>query len=322
MNNHLISIVVPVYNVSMYLRDCLETILRQTYNNFELILVDDGSTDDSGKICEFYSSKDNRVSVIHQNNGGLSSARNAGIEVAQGSYITFVDSDDYLSVYYLQMLYEAIVKNEAEISICDFKSVAENNKPELEEKIKNKIDEVLLSPQNAIKNVYLDKYHGVDFVAWAKLYKTSLFKDAGISYPEGRLHEDTFTTYKLLYIAKKVVYIDVPLYFYRNREGSITTVAFNIKRLDMLDATREECHFLRDRNERELTQFAVKDHLHKTKFVISSIMSSRTMDKNVLQRVCDGLKQDLDEYRDYINLKQKLYYKGLAYWPKLILKGK
>ena len=122
-NKYNISIVVPVYNVANFLDECIKTILDQSYDDFELILVDDGSTDESGSICDYYSKLDERVKVIHQKNGGLSDARNTGINISNGQFITFIDSDDYIAKDYIEKLYFSIIENNADICMCDFKKV-------------------------------------------------------------------------------------------------------------------------------------------------------------------------------------------------------
>jgi len=318
--NNIITVVVPIYNVSKYLNACIDSILNQNYRNLEVILVDDGSTDESAKICDEYEKKDARIIVFHKKNGGLSSARNVGIDNATGEFITFIDSDDYVGPTFIETLYESIRNWDSQISMCDFLRVDENK--ELDEIVINNSprQEDFFSPEEAIKNVYSSDYHGIDFVAWAKLYRIELFTTTGIRYPEGKLHEDTFTTYKLFYEAKKLSYVDYPLYYYRIREGSIMNAQFNLKRLDMLEATREMCDFLRRKGHKELLKLAFIEHLHNTKKIISEMLQSPNVDKTDIKSVCKDLKRDISYYKDCISLERYIYYSWIASNPGILLK--
>ena len=213
MKNELISIVVPVYNVEKYLTRCIESLINQTCNNLEIILVDDGSTDKSGKICDNYSKKDKRIKVIHKKNGGLSDARNTGIDIASGKYIGFIDSDDWILPNMYLKLYNLLIDNSAEISVCNFiQTSRENMKYNIKhEKIK------ILNREEAIKKLSIDK-EIMDY-AWNKLYKTELFKN--IRYPVGKNMEDKGTTYKLFLKANKIVYTNNIYYMYFYRKDSI-----------------------------------------------------------------------------------------------------
>lgn len=211
----LITVVVPVYNVELYLHQCIESIRNQTYKELEIILVDDGSTDTSGIICDECAKKDERIIVIHKENGGLSDARNTGIKIASGEYICFIDSDDFIDAYMLENLYLACVQNEAQISICKRRFVYDN---ERFESINKKYSTKVFSGIEGFKHFLLEDIDGF-VVAWNKLYKTNLFYN--IQYPKGIIHEDCFTTYKLLLASKTVVYIEYIGYFYRQRNDSI-----------------------------------------------------------------------------------------------------
>ena len=185
-----ISIIVPFYNVEKYAPKCIESIINQTYTNLEIILVDDGSPDTCGKICDDYALKDGRIKVIHKKNAGLSDARNVGIKEATGKYIGFVDGDDYIEKDMYKYLYNLIKENNADISICGVEEVYEDGSIQ-DEKAKESIE--ILSKEDAIKELLLDKK--VRSHAWDKLYKRELFEN--IEYPYGRKMEDIATTYKL-----------------------------------------------------------------------------------------------------------------------------
>lgn len=322
MDMELISIIVPVYNVEKYLRACIVSLRKQTYKNIEIILIDDGSCDSSGKICDELSVEDSRIIVIHKNNCGLSSARNRGLEIARGSYVTFVDSDDYVSPDYVEQLYWALKENDAQISICDYQKVQEFEEFEdLYQKVE-KIKEILFfTKQEAIKNVYKSTIHGMDFISVAKLYNINLINQNHIRFPVGKIHEDTFTTYKALYAANLIVYVNVPMYFYRIREGSITNSNFSLKRLDKLEATREECEFFLSINELELLKVAFFDHLHETKIALKAMEESHDCMDNEAKKVAKYLKDDIKKYSRYISIpiKKNLYYRLLAVFPHSFL---
>ena len=225
----IISVIVPVYNVEKYIRDCLDSIVRQSFTAFEVILVDDGSTDNSSIICEEYAKQDVRFVVVHKSNGGLSDARNVGLEHANGQYIVFIDSDDKVSEDYLQVLINAIIDNDADMVCCSFEEFQDE-------------DSIDLKPTNNTYNFELmdgktacELYYGMTWTicinAWAKLYKRELF-DA-IRFPKGRVYEDQGTTPKLWFLSKKIVHIsEAKLYKYRVRNGSISRSDFSPKAFD------------------------------------------------------------------------------------------
>ena len=181
----LITIVVPIYNVEEYLNKCIETILCQTYENIEILLIDDGSTDNCGNICDLYAKKDSRVKVIHKENGGLSDARNTGIEAANGKYICFIDSDDYISPIFIETLYNLCKENNTKISQCSFNIVYDNNgKSEEAEQEVN-----IYTSEEMVKNLYNEKYVETVIVC-DKLYDITLFKN--IKFPKGKINEDQY----------------------------------------------------------------------------------------------------------------------------------
>ena len=185
----LITVIIPVFRVEAYLRRCVDSVLAQTYENMEIILVDDGSDDSCPAICDEYAGQDSRVSVIHQKNAGLSGARNAGIEQAKGEYLSFVDSDDYLSPEFLERLYAACVETGSDISVCRWEYVKGGAIPE-----KGKGETHIFTGREMLANLYIPD--GAYFVvAWNKLYKRELFDT--IRYPLGRIHEDEATTYRI-----------------------------------------------------------------------------------------------------------------------------
>lgn len=210
----LVSIIIPIYNVEKYLRECIDSVLKQTYNNLQIILVDDGSPDNCGSICDEYAEKDDRITVIHKENGGLSSARNEGIKIARGQYIGFVDSDDFIDENMYSNLMHNININNADIAICGRVYVyGDKNVIRCKKNIYLK-----MNSEEAINKMNTFGYY--DVASWDKIYKRELFE--GIEFPIGKLSEDWFTTYKLLDKAETIIYDSTPMYYYRQREKSIT----------------------------------------------------------------------------------------------------
>jgi len=219
-----VSIIVPVYNVERYLKRCINSILSQTLKNIEIILINDGSTDNSGNICNEYADVDKRIRVIHKENGGLSSARNAGIKISLGRYLGFVDSDDYINPNMYKNLYELCIQNDSDIGVCRFgREINGKMVIEVKEEKVIKLDNV-----EAMRQLFRGELYR--FSVCNKLFEKSCFKN--IMFPEGRIHEDLSTSYKLFSNAKKVVYTSDTGYIYVKRDGSILTSTFNEKRLD------------------------------------------------------------------------------------------
>lgn len=233
MKKELISVIVPVYNVEKYLSRCVDSIIGQTYSNLEIILVNDGSTDLSGAICDEYKKKDKRIVVIHQKNGGLSQARNSGMEIMSGKYVAFVDSDDYISEDYIEYLFRLRFKYQADISVCLHRNFYEDGKLEKKRNKRNNI--VVFSGHDAVADMCYQKH--IPNSAWGKLYKSELFQNVG--YPVGKLYEDLGTTYKLLLMSNKVVFSSKEKYYYFQRQDSIMHSKFSIKNMDRIDMSEE-----------------------------------------------------------------------------------
>lgn len=222
---NLISVIVPVYNVEEYLSKCIESIINQTYTNLEIILVDDGATDNCPAICDEYAKKDNRIKVIHQCNGGLSDARNTGLNMCQGEYIYLVDSDDYLELNAIEMLYIGAIRHDADITIGNINKVY----PDGQVIPMKQLEEAVITDK---KQIYRSASNYV--TAWGKLYKKEIFES--IRYPKGKLHEDAFVICDILKQATKVVQVEFHGYNYLQREGSIMNSNFTLKHLDSVEA--------------------------------------------------------------------------------------
>ena len=242
-----VSVIVPIYKVEPYLKRAVASILHQTYHNLEIILVDDGSPDQCGRICDDYAKEDNRITVIHKENGGLSDARNAGLDAAHGEYIVFVDSDDFIAEDYVETLMQCLKKYDADVAMCSYAVTAS---VELDESIfKASRDETVevCDRRELLNNLYDANHKDATYfiVSWNKIYKASLWQD--VRFPKGRIHEDEATTYKIYDRAQKGVYLHRPLYGYFTAPSSITRDRFNIKRLQWMDALDDRIVYFEDK---------------------------------------------------------------------------
>jgi len=224
--NDLISVIVPIFNVEQYLEKCINSLINQTYKNIEIILVDDGSTDKSSKICDKYASQDNRIKVIHKQNGGISSARNTGMNIAKGKYYSFVDADDMVANDFYESLYTLLKKYNADISVCDYIRIYdyEFDIPEIQEVVTEYTNDTFAPLFNL-------KTHPYAVMIWNKLYIRDLFD--GIEFLEGMVHEDEELTYRVCDKSKKIVFTNRQLYYYNQFNQSSFMHVFNKKRLDL-----------------------------------------------------------------------------------------
>lgn len=230
--NDVISVIIPVYNVELYLIKCLESVINQTYDNLNILVVNDGSTDGSSIICDAYAKKDNRIKVIHKDNGGLSDARNVGIQNATGEYITFIDSDDYVDKDYLEFLHDNITATSSDIATCKFARFYSNSN--VAENTNNDQRFNISGAEALIEALYGSN---TSLHACCKLYRMNLFNS--IRFPVGKYFEDTGTTYKLFSISTKVDISTSAKYHYLTRVDSITGSKFSHKDLDLLAFAKE-----------------------------------------------------------------------------------
>lgn len=317
MNNHdnfLISVIIPVYKVEKYLSKCVESIINQTYKNLEIILVNDGSPDNCGEICDEYAKKDSRIKVIHKENGGLSDARNAGIEIASGQYIAFVDSDDYIASNMYERMYETILKDNSSMVVCGCICVRE--KGSVHQTVqRNNYKEGIYSSNEYLSLLYDDWTY---VVAWNKLYKKSLF--SSIRYPKGKIHEDEFAIHKIVFECEKISCIRDELYYYLQRDNSITG-KINIKSLDCVEAYIQRYNFLKEKKHDGVAENALavaKEFYNRLR--IQTLCERKNNKKRI---------KEIDEifYRAYspymLNLKEKIKYRFPGFWFVLSdIKGK
>lgn len=246
MERIAISVIVPIYNTKTFLPECLDSILAQDIQvPYEVLLVDDGSTDGGAEICDEYAAKDARVRVFHQENQGLSAARNTGIDAARGRYYAFVDSDDVVMPAYLSTLYEACEKHDAYMALCAVEDVQENGQSCVPPHSTHPAQEGVFSGKELLNEFYTPN-GTVYTVAWNKLYRAEVWKL--LHYPEGRLHEDDFVAHRLFWRCDKVVCIDKLLYHYRLRTGSICRTSIKPEAFDAVDGLADRYRFYVENN--------------------------------------------------------------------------
>lgn len=264
-----ISVVVPVYKVEKYLNRCVDSILNQTYKDFELILVDDGSPDKAPEICDDYAKKYDFIHVIHQKNGGLSAARNSGIEWAlensDSEWITFIDSDDWIHPEYLNLLLRS--NREFGTQIC-FSKVNYTYEYFVPDDMIQNADFQVVRPEDVF---YDDSYDAT--AACARLYRKSLFEE--IRFPVGKWHEDTFTTYKLYFSEKKVSVVNQELYFYFQNSDGIVHSAWNARKMDLFEAEENQLKYFKEKDNVEMHQIVLKSYLKSLTYNMSLIKNNK-----------------------------------------------
>ncbi|MBO6016232.1 MAG: glycosyltransferase family 2 protein [Lachnospiraceae bacterium] len=302
----LISVIVPIYNVEAYLERCVKSIQSQTYSNLEILLVDDGSPDGCGLLCDSLAEKDSRIRVIHKQNGGLSDARNAGLDKALGEYIAFVDSDDYIAPSFVRNLYEQLIATGSDVALCSYVTVTGEA---LEEVSDDPVVEVY--DRNALlRNLYDANHEDATYfiVAWNKLYKSALWRE--VRFPKGKIHEDEATTYRIFDLCQKGVYVKTPMYGYYDAAGSITREAFSLRRLNWIDALDERIRFFEEKGEPELVACALRaraDGAIRYYYPLAAFCREHPSCRGEMKRLKACVKKARVANRRYHNLKLRTW---------------
>lgn len=283
----LISIIVPIYNAEKVIKRCIESISRQSYEMLEIILVDDGSTDQSLEICEDMSEKDSRIKIIHQNNGGVSRARNTGLKKATGQYIMMVDSDDYLYERAVELMLREIKKNKADLAICGFERGMDEAFPfSIDLSLKSSV----IDNREALNRIYKNDYCALQYVApWAKLYARRLFDN--IIYPEGKIFEDIYITHHILYKCGRIAVLPQRMVYYSFCDNSLMNKPFHLGKLDYLEAIRKlRIRIMKDVEKKEYQTLLVTSSIPgegKTTLSANLAISIAQQGKKVLLVDCD-----------------------------------
>ena len=291
--NRLVSIIIPVYNVEQYLRQCLDSVIGQTYKNLEIIIVEDGSKDECGNICDEYEYKDKRIKVYHTENRGLSAARNLGLDNASGEFISFIDSDDWFEKDAIQSLMEIAIDTGADI-VC-FRYITEYISKSKHRVDKDESIKLLTKTDSSIMKAYISGKLGT--VAWNKIYRRELFLE--IRFPEGRLFEDVATTYKLLLKSDKVASIPSELIHYRIRNTSISNSHTLINIADCWWATKRQYEDLTFISV-DYASFALEQCVSSAGRMWRWYSGFSKKDKNRASKVMDSMQQFLDDHRNEI----------------------
>lgn len=297
-DNELISIIIPIYNVEKYLSRCINSVIKQTYKNLEIILVNDGSTDNSETICREYIKSDSRINYIKQNNSGLSTARNTGIKNAHGKYLIFIDSDDYVNVHFVEDLYYALINTNADIAMCDYQKVYEKDV-----NIYNKNLSIIETVKdNKFENLYNDK-STITTVAWNKIYKKEIFDK--IKYPDGKIHEDEYIIPYILKQANSITYTNSKYYYYYQRPNSITG-SYSMKRLDILKALRDRVHFFE--NNKILKARALYNYYYQLCYQKKMMLQYFPKEEDIISKITKEIKEVKKDFftNIYINPLRKL----------------
>lgn len=288
----LVSIIIPVYNVEIYLRKCIDSVLKNTYKHIEIILVDDGSLDSSSSICDEYQKKYQNVKVIHKTNGGLSSARNSGLEIAEGKYILFIDSDDYISEDFIQDLVNTMIKSDVEVVQSNFEKINEGGKSLY---IPNIIPQVYSSKEQILDAFFID--HNIHVTAWGKLYKKEIFNK--IKFMEGKNNEDNIFIADLFEQIDSYACIDNAGYKYLQRTNSIINSKFSEKKLDALFATNYIKHKCMQNWENYIS-YSVVLVCKSCIYLYYDYLKSKTKNKRIKKLLLDEYKQNFKS----LNLNQ------------------
>lgn len=307
-----ISVIVPVYKVEPYLRRCVNSILAQTDPDFELILVDDGSPDRCGAMCEEFAAEDSRIRVIHRENGGLSAARNTGIEWvlanSDSEWLTFLDSDDWIHPRYLEALYDAVAKTGLSAAVGGFRRTeADGDLPELPSEIPARV-------------VGTEAFYCADkvtaTVAWGKLYRKADFTD--IRYPEGRIHEDELTTHKLLFLYPEIAVVDQPLYQYYQNQAGIMRSGWSPKHISEVDGMADQLRYFREHNYPKAAACAANAYLNSIYRNLTQARSGGTQYDKEAKALHKRLRDGLCKYGKLAGADRKnapwLFYEAFPLW--------
>lgn len=303
-----ITIIIPVYNVEKYLERCLDSVVNQTYKDFRVILVNDGSTDSSGIICDRYAQKYSYFTVIHQENRGISAARNAGLLNATGEYISFIDSDDCVCPDFLETLYNNAVIKSADISMCGLTRFSQQPDYGALDAANSDKEPYIVDRKTALINM-ADRYKWEWVIVWNKLYRRELFDN--IRFEEGKIHEDEFIMHQLIYKVQYVAVTDKILYLYYYNDNGITVGTYKKLDLDIIEAISSRAEFYESNNEEELYSITILELLEK-------------IQERYTQAVAFGIENDIvlgldKQYRDAFYANKERCGITILRYPKLYI---
>lgn len=302
----LVSVVVPVYNSEKYLEACLDSIVNQTYRNLNIILVDDGSSDSSGKICEKYAKKDSRITVIHKQNGGNGDARNEGYKHAKGKWLVMVDNDDLLHVQQIEVLVRIAKEKDADVVVGNYRAISDDESPDdriITEEVYKKAD--VLTQEHLNNQEFIKKRSMILTTPWSKIWKRELYED--ILFPKKSKHDDTWTTWKAYEKAKKVVFVDEIVHYWRNNPESFGRV-FDLSHLEGIDAYAEQLdYFIREKKQRYI-EIVFAEYMEMFFWCYNRILENKMS--------CSELRPYLKYMKDHIKYIKLTKSMGIYMWLK------
>ena len=301
----LITIIVPVYMVEKYLDQCINSIIEQTYSNLEIILIDDGSSDSCSETCDSWAFKDDRIIVIHKENGGLSSARNAGLDICSGAYITYIDSDDWVERDYVSVMHKAMADNQAEVCSANMNEFDEDTGSI--HKISKKA--FIAGPEETLLKLYKNEF---PVGSAPKMYLASIWRD--LRFPVGHNYEDAYTTYLAVDAAQRIIHLSDTPYYYRIHSGSIMTTSFSLNTLDRVRAWKQNYLYCKEKYP-EIAPYARIQWLEHIPLILSQFPKKLNQSEKEAKR---WLKSEIVNNMGFILFKmpyKKVYYqlKGLLF---------
>lgn len=303
--SEIISVIVPIYNMEDRLERCIESIIRQTYPNLQIILVDDGSLDSSGKICDFFAKKDDRIVVVHQKNQGVAAARNTGLDCVKGQFIGFVDADDYIDPQMYEELIYSLKKYDADLVICGYKNIDFINKPDLKSSEDVEIYYGLEIIRNAYENIYCEDCREKLVVSWNKLWKREVFN--GLRFPNGKLCEDAWLMHYAFNNTKKAVILHKAYYNYCYNQNSIMRAKFNENKLNSIYSIRDRVYFCEHKVKRDLLSFIFKEYINEILYLddlIKSVEIEKENEKRIRKKVIKIFREDVIKFLSKIKLSK------------------
>jgi glycosyltransferase involved in cell wall biosynthesis len=316
----LVSVIIPIYNAEKYLKSCIESVTNQTYTNLEIILVDDGSTDNSGEICDNYAKKDDRIHVIHKPNGGNGDARNAGLDYAHGWWIVCADNDDILNTRQIEILLNVAKKKNADIAVGGYKAIGDDVETiddVLDDEMVNKTE--VLNDSHLYDDKFIEKCSMILTTPWSKIYRKEMFD--GVRYPLKSKHDDTWTTWKTYEKAKRVTFTPAPLYYWRQNPDSFGKGVFDESHFDGIDAYIEQLEYYHKARKQRYVEIVFAEFTQDI-FWCYNRMKEYDLDTTSLRKYHKYMRKHLNYIKltKSLGLKQWLRYRYLAYYkiPKII----
>lgn len=308
-NEPLVSVIIPVYNVKEYLQRCVDSVLSQTYSTLEIWLVDDGSTDGSGEICDGYASKDPRIKVIHKSNGGVSEARNQALDRISGSFVTFVDSDDYVRDDMAASLYSLIESSRADMAVS---RIAEGTGSTFDDTLAGPDDApVIFEKDNVYESLFDESFRELMCAACGKLYRAEIFRE--LRFPVGKGFEDEFTIHHILALCSRVTVSEKKLYYHYKRSGSITSEPYSLKSLEAVEALEDRCRFFERTGNNRLISLCYRDYLRRVQFHYYSLKKYYPGETDRISSIMSDYRKRYNAIKKELKITERIRY-GLFIW--------